>query len=456
MIINDQPACTSLDQTLNNCAIIIPFKDQHKYTIKCLHSIFSSTLSSVLPKIYLVDNNSENSETLDAINKAIGEYPDNVKLLSYSKVFNFSAINNFAVNQCTEDYIFFVNNDIEILTSGLFEAGIQCLEDSEVGAIGFELLYADNTIQHSGIRINCRNNPFHELLNHTPSNVLPENAIHQTIACTGALLGLKRDIFVAAGCFDESFPVSYNDVDLCHSIKKLGLKIVVNRYYKAYHYESKTRQLDSETAESQQRLLQDRFKLHQKYPTIYMPALVNPSQIKPVEYCNSLKSTNRLTSSQHSIQRDCLLKISFVSTTRQENVGLDPSIVYRCINPAKYIYSHVKYSKCNIISSARLIDSYQIYSENGLKDELLDDFFASNVVVFHRPTFSIQLVEIVSRLRDAGCKIFADYDDLVFNIAEYKNSSAGQQIASASKDMALLKAFSYSSLRGSSSAITSG
>lgn len=442
MIVNDQPDCISLDQMLNNCAIIIPFKDHHEYTIKCLHSIFSSTLSSVLPNIYLVDNNSESSETLDAINKAIEEYSDNVKLLSYGKVFNFSAINNFAVNQCTEDYIFFVNNDIEILTPGLFEAGIQCLEDSKVGAIGFELLYADNTIQHSGIRINCRNNPFHELLNHNPSNVLPENAIHQTIACTGALLGLKRDVFLAAGCFDETFPVSYNDIDLCHRISNLGFRIIVNRMYKAYHYESKTRQLDSKNIDNQNRLLQDRRHLHEKYPNIYMPALVNPSQIKPVEYCDSFKSKNKPTSSQYSIQRDSLLKISFVSTTRQENVGLDPSIIYRCINPAKYIYSHAKYSKCNVISSARLVESYQSYTESGLEDELLDDFFASKVVVFHRPSFSSQLVQIVSRLRDAGCKIFADYDDLVFDIAEYKNSSAGQQIDSASKDIALLKAFS--------------
>ena len=120
----------------------------------------------------------ESSETFDAIHKIIEEYPDNVNLLTYDQPFNFSAINNFAVNKCSEKYIFFVNNDIEIVTPGLFEAGIRCLEDREIGAIGFELLYADNTIQHSGIRINGRNNPFHELLNHHPSNVLPENAIH--------------------------------------------------------------------------------------------------------------------------------------------------------------------------------------------------------------------------------------------------------------------------------------
>ena len=442
MVSNAPAEDVPLEQAPKNCAIIIPFKDNHTYTIKCVRSIFEASLSVALPNIYLVDNNSESSETFNAIQKIIKEYPDNVNLLTYDQPFNFSAINNFAVNRCSEKYIFFVNNDIEIITPGLFEAGIRCLEDREIGAIGFELLYADNTIQHSGIRINGRNNPFHELLNHHPSNVLPENAIHQTIACTGALLGLKRDVFVAAGCFDENFPVSYNDVDLCHSIKNLGLKIAVNRYYKAYHYESKTRQLDSETSESQQRLLQDRFKLHQKYPTIYMPALVDPSQIKPVNLLSTVSSTERSISSQKSIHRDSLFKVSFVSTTRQKNVGLDPSIIYRCINPAKYIYSHLKYSKCNVISSSRLLDDFQKYDDSGLGDDLLDDFFASHVVIFHRPSFSSDLIKIISRLKQNGCKVFADYDDLVFDIEEYRNSSAGQQIDSSSKDIALLNAFS--------------
>ena len=58
-------------------------------------------------------------------------------------------------------------------------------------------------------------------------------------------------------------------------------------------------QLDSETSESQQRLLQDRFKLHQKYPTIYMPALVDPSQIKPVNLLSTVSSLERSISSQN-------------------------------------------------------------------------------------------------------------------------------------------------------------
>ena len=95
------------------------------------------------------------------------------------------------------------------------------------------------------------------------------------------------------------------------------------------------------------------------------------------------------------------------------NVGLDPSIIYRCINPAKYIYSHIKYSKCNVISSSRLLDDFQKYDDSGLGDDLLDDFFASHVVIFHRPSFSSDLIKIISRLKENGCKVFADYDDLV-------------------------------------------
>ena len=109
MIHNTQATDICLNQALGECAIIIPFKDCSEYTVKCLDSIFASTLSDVLPKIYLIDNNSENGDTLEAISKAIEAYPNHISLLSYQHPFNFSAINNFAVNKVTEKYIFFVH-----------------------------------------------------------------------------------------------------------------------------------------------------------------------------------------------------------------------------------------------------------------------------------------------------------------------------------------------------------
>ena len=43
------------------------------------------------------------------------KYP-NVTILRYDKEFNYAAINNFAVQQATGEYIVFLNNDTEVIS----------------------------------------------------------------------------------------------------------------------------------------------------------------------------------------------------------------------------------------------------------------------------------------------------------------------------------------------------
>lgn len=424
-----------------NVAIIIPFKDQHELTTSCVKSIFTSTETSRL-KIYLVDNNSEHQETRDAINQLSLSYPQQIVYLSYSEPFNFSAINNYAARHSKEDYIFFVNNDIEVITPGLIEAGVSTLDDEEIGAVGFELLYADGLIQHSGIRLNVRNNPYHELLHNKPTNALLENQLHETLACTGAFLGIKRNNFHAIGGFDESFPTSYNDIDLCLKLRAKDLKVVIDRTKKAFHYESKTRQLDYEFGknnhEKRDRLAKDRANLHKKHPLIFRPCLVNigaTSSMQPSK-SNWPKNQIKLPTAPY--------KIFFVSTTRQSNIGLDPSVIYRCINPAKKIYEMCRYSRCSVISLAKLINEFKSDSKNHStqKNSLIHEFISSDTVVFHRPSFSIDLAQIIDKLKDNGCKVIADYDDYVFDISDYLNTSAGQRITKSSEDRQLLDGIS--------------
>ena len=42
-------------------------------------------------------------------------------------------------------------------------------------------------------------------------------------AVTGAMLGIRADLFRELGGFDEAFPVNYNDVDLCLRVRDKGL-----------------------------------------------------------------------------------------------------------------------------------------------------------------------------------------------------------------------------------------
>jgi GT2 family glycosyltransferase len=56
---------------------------------------------------------------------------------------------------------------------------------------------------------------------------------------TGACLAVRRDLFLAAGGFDEQrFPVAFNDVDLCLRLGGRGLANVYVPEAELYHFEA--------------------------------------------------------------------------------------------------------------------------------------------------------------------------------------------------------------------------
>jgi len=60
-------------------------------------------------------------------------------------------------------------------------------------------------------------------------------------AVTGAMLGIRAEVFRAMGGFDEAFPVNYNDVDLCLRVRQAGMGVVCLNVGKVVHRESQTR-----------------------------------------------------------------------------------------------------------------------------------------------------------------------------------------------------------------------
>src|SRR4029453_6131246 len=50
-----------------------------------------------------------------------------------------------------------------------------------------------------------------------------------------------RQGFLDAGGFDESFPVNYNDVELCVRLMRTGSRHVYTPYATLYHHESSSR-----------------------------------------------------------------------------------------------------------------------------------------------------------------------------------------------------------------------
>ena len=89
--------------------------------------------------------------------------------------------------------------------------------------------------------------------------------IQQNMSCvTGALLGISKEVFEKINGFDESFPIAYNDVDLCLKVLEIGKLVTYNPYVKAYHFESKSRGYDN-TEEKRKRLSEEENKIKEKW-----------------------------------------------------------------------------------------------------------------------------------------------------------------------------------------------
>ena len=68
-------------------------------------------------------------------------------------------------------------------------------------------------------------------------------------AVTGACLMMRKAVFEEAGRFDVGFRVSYNDIDLCLKVRRLGYRVIWTPYAELRHYESSTRGFDDDTPE---------------------------------------------------------------------------------------------------------------------------------------------------------------------------------------------------------------
>jgi hypothetical protein len=137
-------------------------------------------------------------------------------LVPYTGPFHFAAMNNLGARHATGDVLIFMNDDVQPLDVGWLSAMLAHANRREVGAVGAKLLYPSGAVQHAGIVIGIMEGAGH-LHRHTFGspywNWLPFT--RNVCAVTGACLAIRREVFAELGGFDESFPVNYNDVDLC-------------------------------------------------------------------------------------------------------------------------------------------------------------------------------------------------------------------------------------------------
>jgi GT2 family glycosyltransferase len=243
--------------------IIIPNKDHVSDLDKCLRSILDKTTYPNY-EILIVENNSEEQSTF-AYYQTLSSAT--IRVLHYPNSFNFSAINNFAVEHACGDVLLFLNNDIEIITPNWLQEMLMFAQRLDVGAVGPKMYYADNTIQHGGVITGIAGfaGHAHRHFQRDAFGYLGRLALAQNLsAVTGACLMVRKAVFEQVGGFDEKFAVALNDIDLCMRIREAGYLNVFTPYAELYHYESKSRGYE-EGSEKEQRFESEKARFRTRW-----------------------------------------------------------------------------------------------------------------------------------------------------------------------------------------------
>ncbi len=226
-------------------SIIIPTRDMLGHLRPCVESVLAHSRYCNY-ELIIVDNQSVEPQTL-AYFETLADKPC-VRVIPYDQPFNYSAINNFAVDQARGEVICLLNNDTVVISPDWMEEMLGRLLQADVGCVGAKLYFADGRVQHAGDTVGpggCADH-LHSRLERDAPGYMDRAILAQDLsAVTAACLMTPRDLFLALGGLDEkNLAVAFNDVDYCLRVREAGKRVVFTPYAELYHHESVSRGKD--------------------------------------------------------------------------------------------------------------------------------------------------------------------------------------------------------------------
>jgi O-antigen biosynthesis protein len=229
-------------------SIIVPTRDSAHLLRTCVRTLLERTAYDDF-ELLIVDNGSTDLDAL-AYLADLAHCDSRVRLLAYPHPFNFSAINNFAVQHARGEILALVNNDIEPIEPRWLRAMVAHAIRPDIGCVGAKLLYPDNRIQHAGVILGIGGvaGHSHKFLHQTADGYFGRpHLTHAVSAVTAACLVVKKSLFEAVGGMDaERLSVAFNDVDLCLKVRSLGKRNLYVPEAVLYHHESASRGADTD------------------------------------------------------------------------------------------------------------------------------------------------------------------------------------------------------------------
>ena len=232
-------------------SILIPNKDHREDLRRCVDSIREKS-SWQQYEILILENNSTEKETF-AYYEELKKDP-RIRVIPREGAFNYAAVNNLGAREAKGEYLLLLNNDTEVISPEWIQEMLTYAQREDTGAAGAKLLYPDGTVQHGGIGIgiNIAAGHYHRGMPDGDGYWGRLRYAQDVSAVTGACMMVPKRVYERMGGMDESFPIVFNDIDLCLRMRKAGLKIVWTPWAVLTHYESKSRGPDEATKEKKE------------------------------------------------------------------------------------------------------------------------------------------------------------------------------------------------------------
>ena len=225
-------------------SIIVPTKNQLPLLKRCIETVLQNTAYQNY-ELIVIDNGSTDHDAIEylrLIEQKESEIGGRLRVLNHPGAFNFAAMNNRAVKETARgEYLCFLNNDAAPIDGHWLGEMMAHARRPEVGAVGAKLFYGNGKVQHAGVILGIANGQPAE----HPYNGLPGDAMgywgrlhvqQDFSAVTAACMVTRRDVWEKLGGFDEeTFAVSYNDVDYCLRAREAGYLIAWTPYARLLH-----------------------------------------------------------------------------------------------------------------------------------------------------------------------------------------------------------------------------
>ncbi|NNN20170.1 MAG: glycosyltransferase family 2 protein [Acidimicrobiaceae bacterium] len=227
---------------MDRVSIIIPQYGRSDLTVRCIESLFASTIMAEIKnlEIVVIDDGSPDSSA-DEVDARIGP---SIRLVRRPTNGGFSKACNAGAEVASGELLLFLNNDTVTASNWLGPMLKAMDSDPEIGIVGALLLYPDLTVQHAGFDLYGSSylplSPDH-INRGYPANYPGVGVSREMELVTGACLLIRKDLFNQVGGFDTGYINSFEDVDLCLKARALGKRVWFEASAILFHDESVTR-----------------------------------------------------------------------------------------------------------------------------------------------------------------------------------------------------------------------